>query len=195
MIKSLSPIFGSKTKAQEIVLLLHEVKAVVRQGFYDEELPKIEKFCREYNIHLVKSTFKVLLADETNYSNKGLRIPEEDKRRGMYFVYFSKEEEKAWLAAYYELVNNTKDLGLLLGYPPCCVEFFHRHFTENNVNLELKPTNPYTNLSKREQDAVLISHFPCTSDCEQSITLGEEYLKVLKQVDAKRATELMNALS
>lgn len=195
MIKSLSYIFGSRMKAQEIVLLLHGAKAVVRQGFYGAELPRIEKFCQEHNIHLVKSKFKVLLADETEYSNQGLRIPEEDKRSGMYFVYLSQDEEKAWLAAYYELINNTSDLGLLLGYPQCCVDFFHQQFSGNTPNLELKPTNPYTNLSKREHDAVLISHFPCTSDCEQSVALGKKFLEILKKADPPRAQELIDVLT
>ena len=195
MFKSLSFIFGSKTKAQEILFLLHGAKAVVRQGFYDTELPKVENFCQEHNIYLVKSKFKVLLVDETEYSNKGLRIPEEDKRPGMYFVYLSQDEQKAWLAAYYELINNTSDLGLLLGYPHCCVGFFHQHFSSDTPNLESKPTNLYTNLSQREQDAVLISHFPCRSECAGSIALGKIYLEILKREEPKRAEELMDALS
>mgnify|MGYP006442004391 CR=1 FL=1 len=44
MIKKLSLIFGSKTKAEEMVYLVSDAKYVVRQGFYLEELPKIEKF-------------------------------------------------------------------------------------------------------------------------------------------------------
>jgi len=56
--------FGSKTKAQEIVLLLNDAKQVVRQGFYPHELEKVEKFCGENNIYLIKSKFKVILADE-----------------------------------------------------------------------------------------------------------------------------------
>src|SRR3989338_3539593 len=46
MIKKLSLIFGSKTKAQEIVLLLQDAKEVVRQGFTEEELFKVEQFCK-----------------------------------------------------------------------------------------------------------------------------------------------------
>jgi hypothetical protein len=183
MIKKLSYIFGSQTHAQEIVLLLHDAKEVVRQGFYAHEFPKVEKFCQEHGVHVVKSKFKVILADKGIYSNKGIRIPEKDKRDGMYFVYFSKNEEKAWLAAYYELMENTKDLGLVLGYPECCVDFFCNSFTENNTNLQHAPTNPWTNLSKREEDAVLLSHFPCSSDCEESIQLARIYFKVIGELD------------
>src|SRR3989344_3251626 len=124
MIKSLSLIFGSKTKAQEIVLLLQDAKGVVRQGFFGPELHRVEQFCQKNKLHLVKSSFKVLFADEGVYSNKGVRIPEDDRRPGMYFVYISKDEQKAWLASYYELMQNHQDLGSALGYPSCCVDFF-----------------------------------------------------------------------
>ncbi len=195
MIKKLSFIFGSKTKAQEIFLLLKEAKAVVRQGFYDSELPRVEKFCQENKIHLVKSKFKVLLADENNYSNQGLRIPESDSRPGMFFLYFSKDEQKAWLASYYELVNNQKDLGLLLGYPSCCVDFFCKNFSSKTSNLQLKPTNIFTNLTQREQDLVILSHFPCSSECRESIFLGEKYLQAIKEMDQPRAEELVSKLT
>ena len=194
MIKKLSLIFGSKTKAQEIVLLINNAKEVIRQGFYEPELFKVEKYCKENNLHLIKSKFKVLLVDETNYSNKGIRIPEKDKRPGMYFTYISKDEQKAWLAAYYELMQNDKDLGLTLGYPSCCVSFFCDNFNSKNPNPEVKSSNPYTNLSKREQDCVLISHFPCNSECQETIKIARKNLSLLTEVDKERAVEMAQEL-
>lgn len=196
MAKQLSHIFGSKTKAQEMVLLLQNVKEVVRQGFYEHELFAVEKFCQEQNLHLVRSTFKVLFADEgsSNYSNKGVRIPETDKRPGMYFVYISKDEQKAWLASYHEMMQNHQDLGLALGYPACCVRFFCQNFNDKNVNLQLLPKNPFTNLALRDKDLVILSHFPCSSDCKESIALGEKYLQAIYVADKDRARELLTKL-
>ncbi len=198
MLKKLSLVFGSKTKAQEIILLLNDVKKVVRQGFYEHEIPKIEKFCRENALYLEKSKFKVLLADGNeniySYSNKGMRIDQKDKRSGMYFTYLSKDEEKALLAAYYELMKNDYNLGLLLGYPECCVRYFCQKFDENNTNLELKPSNVYTNITQRHQDHVLISHFPCDSDCRMSVAMGRKYLEVISEFDKERARELVEKL-
>ncbi len=178
---------------------MKDAKKVVRQGFYDSELPRVEKFCQENNLYLVKSKFKVILGDgsddNSNYSNQGLRIPESDSRPGMFFVYFSKDEEKAWLASYYELMHNQRDLGLLLGYPKCCVDFFCRNFSSKNSNLQLKPTNLFTNLTQREQDLVILSHFPCSSDCPESILLGKSYLQAIKEMDKPRAEELVKGLS
>ena len=193
-VKEVAEVFGSLTKAQEIILLLNNVKPVVRQGFYEEELKLVEAFCQQNNLFFTKSTFKILLDDKERYSNKGQQIQEHDPRRGLYFVYISKEELKSWLANYFELVNNHRELGGLLGYPECCIEFFCRNFNEHNTNLELPLTNPYTNLSKREEDMVLLSHFPCSSNCPKSIELAQQYVAVLRKVDQKRAEELLMSL-
>ena len=194
----LQQIFGSAIKAQEIIYLLADVKEVVRQGFYPRELLEVEQFCQKNNLFLVKSKFKVLLADElTNgqkYSNKGVRLPETDEL-GLYFVYISKSEEKALLASYYELLNDHRQLGLLLGYPECCIQYFLEKFHEQYTNLELLPTNPYTNLSMRNQDLVLISHFPCSSNCQPSKMMGHKFLQVLEKYDSDYARQLLQRLS
>ena len=194
MIKKLSLIFGSKTKVQEILLLQNKLKHVVRQGFFESELPKVEKYCNENKIHLVKSRFKVLLADDGPFSNKGIRIPETDKRPGMFFVYLSLDEEKAWLAAYHEMMDNSQELGKSLGYPECCIKFFMENFSKDNPNPELAPKNPWTNLSKRNEDCVLLSHFPCSSECKQSMVMGRENLDLITKLDKPRAREMMELL-
>jgi len=194
MISKLKYIFGSKSKAQEIVLLLNDVKPVVRQGFYENELVRVERFCKENNLFFVTSKFKVLLADSGDYSNKGIRIKGDDKRSGMRFAYISKDEQQTWLAAYHELMRNDRELGLVLGYPMCCISFFCKNFSSKNTNPELKSENPYTNLSQRGKDLVLISHFPCRNDCEMSMELAKNYLDVITKVDSVRARELMEGL-
>ena len=192
MISQLTAIFGSKTKAQEIILLLKDAKEVVRQGFYEKELSAVESFCKDNQLFLVKSKFKVLLDDKNQvFSNKGMRIPEDDPRPGMFFIYLSKDEQKALFASYAELTNNHAELGRLLGYPACCIDFFCQNFNENNTNLELSPTNPWTNLSLREKDAVLLSHFPCSSNCIESIKLAQMYFEVISIADAERGKELV----
>lgn len=173
---------------------MHDLKPVVRQGFYEEELYAVEEFCKQNRLFVTKSSFKVVLDDKNPYTNKGLPVQEQDDRRGMYFVYISKEEQKAWLANYFELINNHEQLGLLLGYPQCCIDFFCRNFNAENTNLELPPTNPYTNLSRREDDLVVLSHFPCSSECPESIALAQRYLSVLKKVNRERAEELVLSL-
>lgn len=193
MFSQLEKIFGSKTKAQEILLLLEDAKGVVRQGFYPRELVEIENFCREKNLFLIKSKFKIILDDKCSYSNKGTRI-DENSPEGMHFVYISKSENKSLIASYYELVGDDHNLGLVLGYPECCVKFFCQNFNQDRTNLELKPNNLWTNLTKRKNDSVLLSHFPCNSECNESVKLAKRNFKILKAFDEERAGELLRSL-
>ncbi|MBR9683622.1 DUF483 domain-containing protein [Candidatus Woesearchaeota archaeon] len=185
-------IFGSQTKAQEILFLLKGVKEVVRQGFYASELVDVRKFCLEKGLFLVKSKFKVLL-DGSGYSNKGMRVDVADER-GMYLVYISKDEKKALLASYYELKGDDYNLGLVLGYPSCCVRFFCDNFSSVKTDLELESTNLWTNLSQRSKDCVLLSHFPCSSECRESVEMGKKYFAVLEKHDGRRAEEVKGLL-
>lgn len=195
MLSTLQSIFGSKTKAQEILLLLKGAKEVVRQGFYEHELSAVEKFCKENHLFLIKSKFKVLLEKgEKEYSNLGMRIGEEDPRPGMFFIYFSKNEKKALLASYAELMNRPRELGILLGYPECCINYFCQQFREDNPNPQHLPTNCWTNLSLRDKDYALLSHFPCHSECTESKKLAQRYFQIIEQADSGWAGELQERL-
>ncbi|MEK6901553.1 MAG: DUF483 domain-containing protein, partial [Nanoarchaeota archaeon] len=191
MIASLAKIFGSRSKAQEILYLLHDLKPIVRQGYYEEELTAVEKYCSANGLHLVKSAFKILLEGDSAYSNKGLRLLASDARRGMYFVYISKEEKKALLASYYEAAENQQELGRMLGYPDCCITFFCENFSAEHPNLEHHPTNPLTNITQRDKDIVLLSHFPCSADCEESIKLAQKYLNMIQHHDPLWAEQVL----
>ena len=196
LISDFSRLFKSKAKSQEIVLLMTGIKPVVRQGYYEEELKEIEEFCKENDLHLVRSPFKVVLDDTHNkFSNKGLRVKVDDLRKGMIFVYISRDEYLANLATLAELKNDHKELGALLGYPECCINYFCKNFSETNTNPQIESNNPYTNISKRNKDYVLLSHFPCSADCKKSIELAQKYLSVLESVDSEMAMKIFKELN
>ena len=113
----------------------------------------------------------------------------------MTWTYISKEEPKVLLAEYYELINNHQALGQILGYPACCVNYFKQQFNISNTNLQLPPSNPWTNLTLRDQDYVILSHFPCSSDCEASIELAKKYFSLLVRKDKSWAEELFRRLN
>lgn|SRR3989338_3832701 len=195
MISTLSQTFGSNTKAQEILFVIHDLKLVARQGFYDQELPAIEQFCQEHNLSLVCAPYKVVLSEEQGYSNKGFKAPKDHPTPGMIFTYIAKDKKQAQLACYHETVGNHQQLGELLGYPECCINFFIKNFSSNNPNPQLQPTNPWTNITQREKDSVLLSHFPCNSECEQSILQAKKYFELLKKQDSCHAQELISNLT
>jgi hypothetical protein len=166
-------IFGSKAKAREVELLLRDLKPVVRQGFYPSELEKIKEFCQKNNLFLEVSPYKVIMEGE-GYSDKGKKVSKDDPK-GMFFVYISKNQEKALLANLYETRGDHYNLGLALGYPECCVKFYCEEFEKGNVAPELESYNPLIDFRKRKDDACVISHFPCSPDCKESVKLAEKY--------------------
>ncbi|MBW2982511.1 DUF483 domain-containing protein [Candidatus Woesearchaeota archaeon] len=207
MINRLVDIFGNKTKALEVLYLLEGVKPVVRHGFYEHELPKIESFCEANNLVIEKSLYKVVIVDaeEGEYSNKGIKVKTDDPRQGMLFIYISKDKAKAELASRYESEGNHKELGLLLGYPLCCIDFFIKHKNEqsmaNNDYVEPILSNSegdmfqfYTNVFKKQFDVTLLNHFPCSLDCEGSIDLAQTHLDIIRKYDPPLAEYLIQRL-
>ena len=200
MLNNLINIFGTKTKSLEMLYLLEGIKPVIRHGFYEHELPKIENFCSENNLFLVKSPYKVVIVDaaDGNYSNKGIKVSLDDEKTGMIFVYISKDEKKAILANVHETEGNHKELGILLGYPPCCAEFFAKHEPEESkdkndyINPILENSEGfefpfYNNIFIRDFDITLLNHFPCSLLCEKSLELAKNHLNIIKKYDLSLA--------
>jgi hypothetical protein len=195
----LKRVFGSRTKALEIMYLFHGLKPVVRQGFYDNEIGRVKDFCKKHRLAVEIAPYKVVLADpHRKYSNKGFKARVDDPRRGMYFVYISKDEQKAAAANVCEMKNDHKRLGLLLGYPECCCEFFSKHEPERSrldndytactlANSKQVRHMFFTNICKRHKDITLLNHFPCSFDCEESIEIGKRYFKLLEEIDPSLA--------
>jgi len=187
-------LFGSRMKSLEIILLLDDQKQVVRQGFYDHELKKVEEFCNKHDLFMSKSKFKVKLEEKEEFSNKGTVVNQDD-HTGMSFIYLSKDEEQAALANLAETTQNHKELGTLLGYPTCCIEFFLNVFSPSNTNPTRPPMNPWTNLSQRKHDLCLISHFPCANDCQESIQQAKNNYELLLKHDPPMAQLFFQGLS
>ena len=199
VIDRLKKVFGTRTKALEILYLIKGLKPVVRQGFYDAELGKVKEFCAKNDLGIEISPYKVVLADpHQRYSNKGFKVRAEDPRRGMYFAYISKDMQKAAMADAFEYKNDHRGLGLLLGYPECCVEFFVEQFPKRSridndyVVPAIKNSKgvryPYfNNILKRKMDMVLLSHFPCSFNCEASKAQAMRRLQLLAELDPSLA--------
>lgn len=190
MIQEYKQIFGSNSKAQEIIFLLHDLKEVVRHGFYDQELLPVKQFCQKHHLHLVKAPYKVILSEQEGYSNKGYKVTRDDPTQGLLFTYIAKEKKQAQLACYYETIGNHHELGKLLGYPLCCINYFVKEFSPHNSNPQHLPTTPWTNITLRDQDIVLLSHFPCHSECSHSVNLAKKYFNLLRIIDPLHAQRI-----
>ncbi len=81
------------------------------------------------------------------------------------------------------------DMGVLMGYPSCCIEAFATLETHGkNLALERVPFQRHPELPldarlSRFSAVSLLSHFLCSPDCEASIQIAENRLTVLRGMD------------
>lgn len=191
MIQQLQQIFHSIIKSLEVLYVIEGSKPCARILVFEDELEKVMNFLKDSKINAAVSDFKVLkqASQSEFYSDKSIKIPKNNKRKGYFFVYLSKGRETAEKARLTEEKGNHLELGLVLGYPKCCCEFFAKYFSGENADLTLKAlenSNGYefpfhTNIAARHFDISLLSHFPCSFECKQSIDIAKNNLNMIKK--------------
>ncbi|MDP6599994.1 MAG: DUF483 domain-containing protein, partial [Candidatus Woesearchaeota archaeon] len=183
MIDKLFKIFSNHTRSLEILYLLEDIKKAVRLDANDIELKQIRKFCNKENLHLEVSDFKVVKVIDKGkgaYANIVKKVPINYLEPGLYHIYISKDADKAKFLKLLENRNDDKAIGELLGYPKCCVDFFmeNREKQQKIQNDYILPALDnsqgfkfpfYTNYAIRYFDITLLSHFPHSFYCEESI--------------------------
>ncbi|MBI4452812.1 hypothetical protein HY637_05250 [Candidatus Woesearchaeota archaeon] len=191
MISKLQQIFHSITKSLEILYVIENTKPCARILVPEEELGKVANFLNENKLNYSVSDFKVLkqTLQSDFYSDKSVKVSKNDPRKGYFFAYISKNKDFAEKAKIAEEKNNHFELGSILGYPKCCCDFFEKNFDENNTDLTLKTLKYstgfefsfYTNIAARHFDVALLSHFPHSFNCEESIKIAKNHLKILEK--------------
>lgn len=205
MLQDLRKIFESNIKSLEILYILEGIKPVARIMVKEENKQRIFDFFKENNLNYSISDFKVIKQDKDKaYSDKGIKVSIDSKEKGYFFVYVSKDKEKAEEAKKLEAENKHKEFGILLGYPECCAEFFEKHYDEeskkqNDFTLStLKNSDGfqfpfYTNIAPRHFDIALLNHFPCNFNCKDSIELAKKHLEIIQKHD-KEAAEVIKGM-
>src|SRR3989338_11253467 len=189
MIPQLQQVFHSIIKSLEVLYVIEDEKPCARILVFEDELKKVTDFLDENNLNYSVSDFKVLkqAMQSDFYSDKSIRIAKEDQRKGHFLFYVSKSKITAGKAKLAEKENDHFLLGLILGYPQCCCDFFEKKFDEKNTDLTLRTLQNsdgiefslYTNIAARHFDVSLLSHFPHSFECSQSVEISKNNLKVL----------------
>src|SRR3989338_2615626 len=197
MIPQLQQLFHSIIKSLEVLYVIEGVKPCARILVFEDELEKAMNFLNDNKISAAVSDFKVLKQTAQNefYSDKSVKIDKNSKQKGHFFVYLSKNREAAKKARLMEEDKSHKELGLLLGYPKCCCEFFEKNFNEKNTDLTLKTLENsdghefplYANIAARHFDVSLLSHFPHNFQCKPSIEIAKNNLKIIKKYSEQLA--------
>lgn len=205
MLTQMYDIFQNMTKSLEAMYILEGIKPVARMSFFENTVSRVEDFCKDNNLSIEISDYKVLLGFNESYSTKGKKIPIDSPIKGYLFVYLSKSAEKAARAKELEEHGDYFEFGRMLGYPECCARFFVKNREE-----ELKKRNDYvmpaihnsftnvfpfhTNIFGRYIDISLLSHCPCSFDCRHSATLGKRFLVALRKNDREVAAQFEDLL-
>ena len=203
MIQELQQTFHSVIKSLEVLCVMEGAKPCARILVFEDEIEKVIGFSDENKINAVVSDFKVIKQNVQSefYSDKSVKIPKDSRQKGCFFAYLSKNKETAEEARLMEEQNNHFELGLLLGYPKCCCGFFEKNFNEKNTDLTLKALENsdgyefqfYSNIAARHFDVSLLSHFPHSFQCEESIQIAKNNLKIM-QKHSKQAAEMFSGI-
>jgi hypothetical protein len=99
-----------------------------------------------------------------------------------------------------EFAGDHKTIGSLLGYPKCCASYFTKAFQINYDPIWLNKQGkisgyPECNQMLRYFGARLTSHFSCSPVCEATRKIGQNWLKVMQEIDKDLAKELYDLLS
>ena len=203
MIQELQQTFHSVIKSLEVLCVMEGAKPCARILVFEDEIEKVIGFSDENKINAVVSNFKVTKQNTQSefYSDKSVKIPKDSRQKGYFFVYFSKSKETAEKARLMEEQNNHFELGLLLGYPKCCCGFFEKNFNEKSTDLTLKALENsdgyefqfYSNIAARHFDVTLLSHFPHSFQCEESVQIAKNNLKIM-QKHSKQAAVMFSGI-
>jgi len=199
MIHELRQKLGSLIKALEVFLVLKDAKPVSRVILNED----VSDYLSDLGLFVKKADFKIKKLDNGDYSNKGEIVSL--NKEGKCVFYVAKDSELAKKAKRLEAENDHLNLGLALGYPKCCCDFFENNKEDfASKNNDLLPASLagskgyifpfYNNIAARYFDYTLLHHFPCNLNCKESLELAKKYLDVIEKEDFKIASQIKENL-
>ena len=204
MIPKLQQIFRSITKSLEVLYVLEGAKPCARILVFEDELKNVVEFLDNNKLKYSISDFKVLKQNIQSdfYSDKSFKIDKNDSRKGHFFIYVSKNKESIEKAKTAEANDDHLELGLILGYPKCCCDFFQKNFDEKNTDLTLKSLKNsngfefsfYNNIAARHFDVSLLSHFPHSFHCKPSMQIAKNNLAIIRKYSKQLSEMFSNIL-
>lgn len=96
--------------------------------------------------------------------------------------------------------SNHRTVGLMLGYPKCCYNYFTKTFPINYDPIWLNKKGkvqgyPECNQMLRYFGARITSHFSCSPKCRKTREIGQIWFKIMKEINKETAEELYTLLA
>lgn len=169
-----------------VIFVCKGLKEMARITVRPEKVIRLMNYCVQNNLFCKLSDFKVIISMEKGkgkYHNSAHYVAV-DSRAGNYLAYISKK--KYSVEQNFNVISD-EDMGRLLGYPKCCIKFYMANLAKAMKNqFDFFPmairhiTAPFfLNYALRYFNVALISHFPCSMDCEHSIGIARTNLDFL----------------
>ena len=90
-------------------------------------------------------------------------------------------------------------IGILLGYPECCIRFFVENFPKGILDpvwrVEHEGEDPMLNVMLRYFGPRIIPFFPCSYTCRQARRVAEKFYGLLREYDEDLAETILEMLS
>src|SRR3989338_11044443 len=139
MLEEIKLQFHSLIKSIEILLVIEGLKPCARVLVAEDEIERAKKFLEGKKLNFCVSDFKLIKQSlhSNDYSDFSLKARAEDNRKGHLAFYISKDASCS-KAKELEEKGNHYGLGINLGYPACCCDFFVKNFSEKSTDLTLK---------------------------------------------------------
>ena len=189
----------SRSEFLELVSVLEGIKPGMRLCCTGEQLADITELLGQMGLFASESPYavenRIATGGVVHTSRLVRRVP---GREDLRFVYIGPDRLIIGLLKAFDMKDDRR-FGLSLGYPECCVDFFAKTFSTTNC-FDLVPKiglrnargyNPLLNSACRHFDYRLLSHFPCSWDCEFSDKIARGTLEALRRHDAELARETL----
>jgi hypothetical protein len=181
--------FDNMVDVFELFFVLEDLKPVARIEMHQDKYAKVLEFCTTQKLALELSSFKIVRNTTDPGNNTALMVKPEHTDKGSFFAYISKRSDDATHAKFYEHIRNDNKLGELLGYPECCRNFYDDKYAEaaqlgdeysffSIANTKEAPLF-YTNNMLRFFGVTLMSHFPCSFNCVNSLFQGKRRFEAI----------------
>lgn len=184
--------------ALDLIYTIEGYKPVTRIIIADTQINNLFNFCRGNNLFWKIESYRVLRNSDKGkggFSNR-LEHVEYHNENGDYIVYISIDKK---------ILNNNfnkmseKEFGQYLGYPECCTEFYEKNkhmVIQEQIDLaplsvtSLGPFLYYANYFLRYFNYSVISHFPCSCNCKETVAYGKRNMKLLRRLFPDFANEM-----
>lgn len=206
----LTKLFGNLHQALEVLYVANGLKKLARLSIYNKNRLNLAKnFIENHRLKIVESSVKYITKRDSNrtyFTSYSKPVALNNKKGGFIYLYISKSNDLSQLGRICEEHDYSIQFGRILDYPECCIDFYNKNIQRylkekrdlmHSVLDETEGLFPYpfwNNFVTRYFDASLLSHYPCSFNCRESMEMAKERLELIKSISSSLSDYLIGQL-